>query len=494
MVQETSPPVCNFRDTVSTTSPAPHIAILSSAGFGHLIVSVRLAVALASHGCLITLVTPLPTVSEAESRYISDFHSCFPHIRLLEFHLLPLDAQADTDPFFSQFETIRRSAALLGPLLASATPPLSALLADISVLSSYIPVTKALGIPTYVTFTSCAAMLALSCVFPRVRKEVGDGPVVSIDIPGLGTVPGSWIPPPLHNPNHIFARHFSENGAAVLQADGVLVNTFEALEGDILSALNAGTVLPGLPPVIAIGPQEPLKLGASARPAGEPDGWATWLDAQPPKSVLYVAFGNRTALSTVQIRELGKGLEKSGCRFLWVVKSKIVDKDESVELDELLGEGYLERVGDRGMVAKSWVDQEEVLAHPSVGGFLSHGGCSSSQEAILHGVRSLNWPGMGDQRMVAAQAEKRGAGVWVKEWGWSSRVHREEPEPVSSEEIAKRVKELMEDDAVGEAMRRIHEEAVMGLRPGGSSYEGLRKFVALVEAKRRSSPPQVSET
>ncbi|MQM09536.1 hypothetical protein Taro_042413 [Colocasia esculenta] len=465
---------------------APHVAILPSAGLGHLTISVRLAVALASHGCLVTLITPCPM-----SRYISDLRSSFRHIRLLDFDLLPFDAP-DADPFFRQFETIRRSANLLGPLLASVTPPLSAILTDVSLLSSFVPVTKALHLPTYVTFVSCAAMLALLCVFPSLRKSAGDGPILSIDIPGVGTTPGSWIPPPLHNPKHIFTTQFVENGPALLQADGILSNTFEALDGEILAALNAGAVVQGLPPVIAIGPQEAVKLGAAARPARERDGWAAWLDGQPPKSVLYVAFGNRTALSREQIRELGAGLEKSGCRFLWVVKSRIVDREDDggVELEELLGEDYLERVGERGVVVKSWVDQEEVLAHPSVGGFLSHGGWNSMLEAVLHGVSSLNWPGGGDQRMIAAQAEKRGAGVWVKEWGWCGGVNREESAPVSGEEIAKRVRELMEDAAVGEAMRRIHEEAVRGIRAGGTSYEALRKFVADLTA--RGTPEQSS--
>nr|QLF98872.1 2-hydroxyflavanone C-arabinosyltransferase [Pistia stratiotes] len=474
------------RDGDLIPTPTPHIVILPSAGMGHLTVSTRLAAALVSHGCLVTLITPLPMVSEAESNCISNLCSSFPHIRLLELHLLPFDAP-DVDPFLRQFESIRRSAALLEPLLVSVTPPVSALLTDVTVFSSVVPVTKALRIPIYMIFTTCASMLALVSTFPGIRKEAGDGPIESIDIPGVGTIPGSRIPRPLHDPKHLFTIQFVETGEAMLQADGILSNTFEALDGDILAALNAGAVVPGFPPVIAVGPQEPIKLRAAARPAVERDDWMAWLDAQPPKSVLYVAFGNRTAQSREQIKELGIGLEKSGCRFLWVVKSKIVDKDDDdgVELGELLGEGYLERVGERGVVVKSWVIQEEVLAHPSVGGYLSHGGGNSTFEAVLYGVPPLIWPGGGDQQMVAAQVEKRGVGVWIKEWGLCG-VNQ-----VSSDDVAKRVREMMEgDNAVGESVRRMQEEAVRGLGPGGSSYEGLRKFIAGV-VERGSSPPEI---
>lgn len=72
-------------------------------------------------------------------------------------------------------------------------------------------------------------------------------------------------------------------------------------------------------------------------------------------------------MSNDQIRELGYGLDKSGCRFLWVVKTSIVDKEEKESLEELLGESFLERIKNRGMVVKEWVNQDKILAHPAIG-------------------------------------------------------------------------------------------------------------------------------
>jgi hypothetical protein len=99
---------------------------------------------------------------------------------------------------------------------------------------------------------------------------------------------------------------------------------------------------------------------------------------------------------------LGFGLETSGCRFLQVVKTAVVDAQDVAELDELLGEGFFERVKDRGFVTKSWVDQDEVLRHKAIGGFLSHSGSNSVIEAAMHGVRMLAWPMGGDQRINAS--------------------------------------------------------------------------------------------
>ncbi|KAF0903431.1 hypothetical protein E2562_027715 [Oryza meyeriana var. granulata] len=68
-----------------------------------------------------------------------------------------------------------------------------------------------------------------------------------------------------------------------------------------------------------------------------------WLHQQPARSVVYVAFGSRCAVSHVQLREIAVGLQASGCRFLWI-KTTVVD----IALE--LGRGGLagERGGERG--------------------------------------------------------------------------------------------------------------------------------------------------
>ncbi|KAK1315588.1 putative UDP-rhamnose:rhamnosyltransferase 1 [Acorus calamus] len=45
-----------------------------------------------------------------------------------------------------------------------------------------------------------------------------------------------------------------------------------------------------------------------------------WLDKQPPKSVVYVAFGSEAHPSREQARELALGLEASGLSFFWVAR------------------------------------------------------------------------------------------------------------------------------------------------------------------------------
>jgi hypothetical protein len=54
-----------------------------------------------------------------------------------------------------------------------------------------------------------------------------------------------------------------------------------------------------------------------------------WLDAQPAKSVVYVALGTEVPLHVEQVHELALGMELSGTRFLWALRkpSGVTDAD-----------------------------------------------------------------------------------------------------------------------------------------------------------------------
>nr|KYP71899.1 Hydroquinone glucosyltransferase [Cajanus cajan] len=134
-----------------------------------------------------------------------------------------------------------------------------------------------------------------------------------------------------------------------------------------------------------------------------------WLDEQPRGSVLFVSFGSGGTLSSAQINELALGLESSGQRFLWVVKSPsekaanasyFIAESEADPL-HLLPEGFAERTKGRGLLVPSWAPQPQVLAHPSTGGFLTHCGWNSILESVVNGVPLLAWPLFAEQKMNA---------------------------------------------------------------------------------------------
>ncbi|XP_057481925.1 UDP-glycosyltransferase 708G1-like [Actinidia eriantha] len=440
----------------------PHIALFPSAGMGHLTPFLRLAAMLASRGCTITLITANPTVSAAESTHISAFFSAHPRINRLEFETIPYSPTNPTtdDPFFLQFEAINRSVHFLRPLLSSLSPPLSAVVSDFAVAASFGPIANDLSIPTYVVWTSSARFLSLmtylSLSISENSPKFGDE---NVEIPGLSPIPVSCIPPPVFNPNHLFALILLSNARFFPKAKGLLLNTFERFESETINALNNGRVLSCLPPVHPIGPLEPSELEKGPR--------LPWLDDQSVGSVVYISFGSRTAMSKDQIRELGNGLEISGCAFLWVLKTRKVDTDDNEELQEVLEESFIERTTNRGIVVKEWVKQEEILAHPAIGGFVSHCGWNSVTEAARHGVPVLAWPQHGDQRVNAEVVERAGLGVWVREWGWGGE------RLVRGEEIGEKVSEMMSDRELRNRAREVGEEARKAWEVNGSSEKAL---------------------
>ncbi|GFP90954.1 zeatin o-glucosyltransferase [Phtheirospermum japonicum] len=94
-----------------------------------------------------------------------------------------------------------------------------------------------------------------------------------------------------------------------------------------------------------------------------------WLDRQEPRSVIYVTFGTTCSLTDEEINELATGLERSGHKFLWVLRD--ADKGDVFDgeiRNAELPPGFEERVGERGMVVRDWAPQPEILAHKSTVG------------------------------------------------------------------------------------------------------------------------------
>lgn len=192
--------------------------------------------------------------------------------------------------------------------------------------------------------------------------------------------------------------------------------------------------------------------------------WMKWLDEKRDKgcNVLYVAFGSQAEISREQLEEIALGLEESKVNFLWVVKGNEI------------GKGFEERVGERGMMVRDeWVDQRKILEHESVRGFLSHCGWNSLTESICSEVPILAFPLAAEQPLNAI--------LVVEELRVAERVVAASEGVVRREEIAEKVKELMEGEKGKELRRNVEAYGKMAkkaLEEGiGSSRKNLDNLI-----------------
>lgn len=156
-------------------------------------------------------------------------------------------------------------------------------------------------------------------------------------------------------------------------------------------------------PVLSVGPLMPAVQPVTGSSNGS--DLLDWLDRQKAASVVFVSFGSETFLSRKQALELALGLEASGFPFLWSLRApKFLDSGLDDPRD-LLPEGFEGRTRDRGRVARGWVPQVRILSHPSVGGFLSHGGWNSAMEALSFGLPLILLPIRFDHGLNARQIE-----------------------------------------------------------------------------------------
>ncbi|PIA39199.1 hypothetical protein AQUCO_02700408v1 [Aquilegia coerulea] len=173
----------------------------------------------------------------------------------------------------------------------------------------------------------------------------------------------------------------------------------------------------------------------------------TWLNEKNQHSVVFVSFGSEYFLSKEEIQEIAYGLELSEVNFIWVIR---FPEEVKTEVDEVLPQGFLDRVGNRGMVIKDWAPQVKILAHSNVGGFVSHCGWSSVMEGIHYGVPIIAMPMHLDQPTNARLVVELGVGKEVKREN-AKFVRREVAKVINEvivekkgEEVRRKAKELSE--------------------------------------------------
>lgn len=156
--------------------------------------------------------------------------------------------------------------------------------------------------------------------------------------------------------------------------------------------------------------------------------------------------------------------------------------DISGATDEWFPEGFEERMRAKntGLLIHGLAPAVAILAHASIGTFLSHYGWNSVLESTAHGVPVVAWP-------LNAQV--------LEEWGSCVELCRgNAPDSPALErervaEVVEMVIGSMEMAAkTRQCVKKIQEMIAPALEDGGSSMNTLKEFFALLTLRDRTMP------
>nr|WNH14551.1 UFGT3a [Betula platyphylla] len=257
-------------------------------------------------------------------------------------------------------------------------------------------------IPIWVSFPCCLSAHIYTDVI-RERGVSGSGtvdfipglpPMRAVDLPKEVLITGNGEESP-------FSRTLSQIGSVIPRATAVVMGFFEELNSPPLNH----DLKSKLQKVLHVGffslslPAPPLQPSSS-----DPTGCLSWLDEKKPGSVAYVGFGTLALLPREELIAVAEALETSGVPFIWSLNDKS---------KELLPTGFLEKTRTHGKVVP-WTPQTQILAHASVGVFVTHCGGNSVCESIANGIPLIGRPFFGDHHMIGRMIEEWGIGVRVE--------------------------------------------------------------------------------
>nr|WMB80854.1 BX8 [Lamium galeobdolon] len=357
-------------------------------------------------------------------------------------------------------------------------PPVSCIVAD-GEMSFTLKAAERFGLPEVLFWTTSACGLLGYTQYRRLvekgyvplqdMSQVTNGYLdTTVDwVPGIKNIQLRDFPAFIRttDPKDFMLNFKIQEVEAIPRAKALILNTFDALEQDVLNALSDM-----FPTIHTVGPLQLMMnhvhdqtLDSITSSLWKEDFQCIeWLDSKEPGSVVYVNFGSITVVTAQQLAEFSWGLANSKKTFLWIIRSDDI-KGESV----MVPPEFVEETKDRSLLI-SWCPQEQVLKHPAIGGFLMHCGWNSTLESIINGVPMICWPFFAEQ-----QTNCRFSCV---EWEMGMEIDND----VKRDEVELLVRELMD----GEKGKKMKEKAMQWKNkaeaatvPGGSSYLNLEELI-----------------
>ncbi|KAL5562162.1 hypothetical protein UlMin_031909 [Ulmus minor] len=378
-----------------------HVVMFPFFAFGHISPFIQLSNKLSSHGVRISFLSIPACIPRIKSLLIRS-----PSTQIMPLQIPPVDGltadiagTSDLPP--SQAGLLIKAIDLMQPQIKSLLSQLKPHFVVFDFAQYWLPsIASELGINTLFFSVFSAISSAYVTVPARLNGVEGKVTVGDLKKPPPGFPPSSTARLKTFEAQDFLFLFTSFDGgprgydrviAGLSGSSAIIMKTCEEMEGPYLDFMKAQFKKP----VLLTGPLVPES------PSGElEEKWAKWLGQFPPRTVIFCSFGSETFLDDDQIRELTLGLERTGLPFFLVLNfpKKL---DAIAELNRVLPEGFTERVKERGVVHTGWVQQQLILAHDSVGCYLSHSGLSSVIEALVNDCQLALLPFKGDQFLNA---------------------------------------------------------------------------------------------
>ncbi|KAK1418867.1 hypothetical protein QVD17_28015 [Tagetes erecta] len=349
-----------------------------------------------------------------------------------------------------------------------------------------IDVANEFNVPTYLFFTSNAAVLGFNMYIQTLSDEMNKDYVIELSHSDTVLSVPTFVKP---LPTKLFWNlvQIREGLDFVLESirkyrgvKAIMVNTFLELETFAIETMFADT---SIPPVYPVGPILNLEGGSHVEKPLD-DDLIKWLDSQPHSSVVFLCFGSLGFFDESQVKEIARGLEQSGHRFVWSLRQPPSNQTSILPSDYedpsvVLPDGFMERTRGIGKVI-GWAPQVAVLSHDAVGGFVSHCGWNSLLESLWFGVPSATWPMYAEQQMNAFEmVVELGLAVEIR-LDYKKDVFNPKANTVvnvTAEEIERGIRGVMEDNEVRTKVKEMSAKSRFAVVEGGSSYESVGRLI-----------------
>ncbi|GJQ76010.1 hypothetical protein Trydic_g18064 [Trypoxylus dichotomus] len=174
-----------------------------------------------------------------------------------------------------------------------------------------------------------------------------------------------------------------------------------------------------------------------------PDDLQKYLD-ESKDGVIYFSLGGNLKSKDLpqETREaILRVLSKQKERILWKFEADLPGKPKNVEI-------------------RKWLPQQDILAHPNVKLFITHGGLLSTTESLYHGVPVIGISVFGDQDLNMRSAENRGYGISLPykeftEEKFATALDRMLNNPMYSKKV-KEISSLMRDKQVTQLDKAVY--------------------------------------